>query len=94
MGSILDLMRRPDRKQQAIDEDWGTVRILCAECSRGTPDEHTCTDSPDAVKATRFGSAARSRVALEKMLLEWREIALEVKFGELTLELPGVESRG
>jgi hypothetical protein len=50
-------------------EDWRTMRILCAQCSRGNPGEHNCTSRPS--NESRFGFGAHSESKLRQVLEEW-----------------------
>jgi len=76
-------------EQELHFEDWGTVRNLCAACSRGNPGEHECTTADDQMGASRFGFAAASQDALEKLLSCWSEIAPEVSWGAISLVVCG-----
>jgi hypothetical protein len=62
-------------------EDWGTIRILCAACSRGNPGPHECVATADANPATRFGIAAKTEESVAKLLSDWREIEPEITHG-------------
>lgn len=71
-------------------EDWGTIRILCAACSRGEPGEHTC--SSESIAGHRFAFAATSEASLRKLINEWRETEPDGKLGEIKLVVPGVSA--
>lgn len=56
-------------------EDWGTIRMLCAECSRGNPGPHSCESSDQSMEKA-FAFAARSEEEVRSILDIWaREIA-------------------
>lgn len=71
-------------------EDWSSVRILCAKCSRGNPGEHVCDAAPP-VKG-RYGFAAKSETELRDLLREWVEVEPEARFEEIKLVLSGVSA--
>jgi hypothetical protein len=52
-------------------EDWTTVRILCAKCSRGNPGPHECEAKPLEDGYRRFGFAAKRQEDLILVLNEW-----------------------
>lgn len=52
-------------------EDWTTIRILCAKCSRGNPGPHACEAKPLEDDFMRFGFAAKRREDLALVLGEW-----------------------
>lgn len=52
-------------------EDWTTIRIICAKCSRGNPGPHACDARPLEDGFVRFGFAARRREDLALVLGEW-----------------------
>lgn len=51
-------------------EDWGTIRIICAECSRGNPGPHDCKAS-DESSYKSFAFAALSEEDLRSLLDMW-----------------------
>ena len=69
-------------------EDWRTMRILCAQCSRGNPGEHDCTSRPSS--ESRFGFGARSKDKLRQVLAEWVDTEDGARFGAVELLLNGV----
>jgi hypothetical protein len=69
-------------------EDWGTVRILCETCSRGTPGEHVCNNEPTG--QIRYGFAAKSESALRSVLLDWAEVEDGAVVGNVTLAVSGL----
>lgn len=71
-------------------EDWGTIRRLCAACSRGNPGAHDCVSDSDAEFATRFGIAARTFESAAKLLVDWRELEPDISCSFLELVLCGV----
>ena len=50
-------------------EDWGTIRMLCTACSRGTPGPHDCEGAQNAEKL--FAFAARSASEIRSILDRW-----------------------
>lgn len=69
-------------------EDWGTVRILCEVCSRGTPGEHVCTNEPTG--QNQYGFAAKSESALRSVLQGWAEVEDSAVVGSITLAVAGL----
>lgn len=69
-------------------EDWGTIRTLCAACSRGTPGEHICTSEDTG--QSKFGFAAKSEVTLRRVLSEWKEFEDGAVIGNIELVVSGV----
>jgi hypothetical protein len=87
-ASAMEGLEEKCREKDVWVEDWGTMRILCATCSRGNSGEHECvTKEPDA---SRYGFAAKSEMALRKMLAEWAEVHDGIEVGEVKLVLSGV----
>lgn len=78
-------------EEQGIEfEDWSTVRTLCAACSRGNPEEHSCSTSESAKGPSRFGFAAKSRTDLAAVLAAWRETEADLRVGEAEMLVAGV----
>ena len=71
-------------------EDWGTLRHLCAECSRGNPGPHEC--APSTTDGNRFGFAARGRSALDDLLRRWLEVEPGVELGAVSLAVAGISA--
>lgn len=69
-------------------EDWSTLRVLCAECSRGNPGPHNCPAKLQEDGARVFGFAAKQQEELEKMLHDWRSAFAGADFKETKLVLP------
>lgn len=69
-------------------EDWGTVRTLCAACSRGNPGEHVC--SSEETGQSKFGFAAKSEVALRRVLKAWANVEESVVVGAVKLVVSGI----
>lgn len=86
-GALVSLEERC-RENDMWVEDWGTVRILCAACSRGNPGEHACTAAETG--ETRFGFAAKSETGLRQMLKEWGEVEDGAVVGSVRLVVSGV----
>ena len=57
---------------EVIVEDWSTLRILCKQCSEGTPHEHA-EDTDEGWKPNRlFGLAATAEPLAAALLDRWR----------------------
>lgn len=69
-------------------EDWGTVRSLCAECSKGNPTEHSCT--AEETGQSKFGFAAKSENGLRQVLRDWAELEDGAEIGDVHLVVSGV----
>lgn len=68
-------------------EDWSTVKLLCKQCSEGTPHEHHDHHykfSSDQVRS--IGLAATNKAVIEKVLTEWNNITA-VDYSDPVLEL-------
>jgi len=68
-------------------EDWTTIRILCAKCSRGTPGPHECEAKPLEDGSRRFGFGAKKQEDLSRVLQEWASANPGADFGNLQLVL-------
>lgn len=68
-------------------EDWGTVRILCAACSQGSPAQHHCPVNDTNDGASNYGFGATSREALVVVLSTWAEETVGRSFSEPHLVL-------
>ena len=69
-------------------EDWSTIRILCAKCSRGNPGPHDCEAEPLQDGSKRFGFGAKKQEDLLRTLQEWASGNAGADFGTLELLLP------
>jgi hypothetical protein len=69
-------------------EDWGTIRTLCAVCSRGNPGEHVCTS--EETSQNKFGFAATSEISLRRVLSGWADVEVGVGIGDVKLVVSGV----
>jgi hypothetical protein len=68
-------------------EDWSTVRLLCRQCSEGTPHEHHDDELKEAHKNERYiGFAAERKQVILNVLDNWRTISL-CDHSELALDL-------
>jgi hypothetical protein len=62
-----------DTRDAAV-EDWGSsTRILCAQCSRGTPHEHT--ESSNHPANPHWGLAARDQRHAKEIITAWLDTA-------------------
>jgi hypothetical protein len=73
-------------------EDWGTLRHLCAQCSRGNPGPHECDPVPPKEGHSRFGFAARGRSAIDEVLRRWLEVEPNVELGSISLAVSGISA--
>ena len=88
-GEARESLRRLCEGADMAFEDWGTVRILCAQCSLGNPGAHQCADLDDAVRPSRFGFAARGRSVLDELLGKWAEVEPALELGPVVLAVSG-----
>lgn len=65
-------------------EDWGTIRMLCAECSRGNPGPHNC-ESMDQSEQKSFAFGARSENELRSILDTWAERVEDAGYSDILL---------
>jgi hypothetical protein len=86
-STLGSLVKKCQEKQLGI-EDWGTVRVLCEACSRGTPGDHECVAEGNG--KTLYGIAAKSEVDLRNLLTDWIEVEDGAGFGKIELKLSGV----
>ena len=86
--SAMETLQNKCRENGLWVEDWGTVRILCQACSRGTPGEHVCTNEPTG--QNRFGFAAKSESALQSVLKEWAEVEDGAEVRSIVLAVAGL----
>jgi hypothetical protein len=56
------------RAEQCPSEDWSTLRVLCKECSEGTPHAHP---EPQVSGEHRMAVAASNRQAVERAVSAW-----------------------
>lgn len=68
-------------------EDWTTIRIICAKCSRGNPGAHECEAKPLEDGSRRFGFGAKNEEDLLNVLREWTTANVGADFGEVELVL-------
>ena len=68
-------------------EDWTTIRILCAKCSRGNPGPHECDAKPLEDGSQRFGFGAKRQEDLASVLQEWVSANAGADFDKLELVL-------
>ncbi len=87
-ATALDSLTERCRQNDMWVEDWGTVRSLCAECSRGNPAEHSCT--VEETGQNKFGFAAKSENGLRKVLRDWIEVEDGATIGNVRLVVSGV----
>jgi len=74
-------------------EDWSTVRMICAECSRGNPAPHDCKKHPDTARRP-YALAAKSEDDLRMLLTEWVAETPGAECGAVDLVLPAPSPGG
>lgn len=67
-------------------EDWGTIRIICAECSRGNPGPHDCKAS-DEISYRSFAFAALSETDLRLLLDTWTADVEDAEYDSIEIAL-------
>jgi hypothetical protein len=55
-----------DKRELGV-EDWSTIRILCAACSRGSPGPHDCSFEENRNSERRFAIAARTEEEVQTL---------------------------
>ena len=75
------------RERKVGIEDWSTVRMICAECSRGNPAPHECVQHIAGPKP--YAIAAQSEAAVREVLTEWVAEARDREYGAIDLRVPG-----
>jgi tetratricopeptide (TPR) repeat protein len=81
---LLELSREP----KIGLENWGTVRIICAECSRGNPGPHDCKAS-DESSYKSFAFAALSERDLRSLLDMWASEVEDAGYDSIEVALAG-----
>jgi hypothetical protein len=66
-------------------EDWSTIRMVCAECSRGSPAPHDCQRSD--LTRRPYALAAKSEDDLRMLLTEWVAETPGAEYGAVDLVL-------
>lgn len=82
-----ETLERLCEEKDVVVEDWGTVRMLCEECSRGNPGEHACTR--ELSSENRHGFAARSESVVQAALRAWSEVEPGVAYTAVMLAVKG-----
>jgi hypothetical protein len=67
-------------------EDWSSIRMLCAECSRGNPGPHDCKAAQEEGSRC-FGLAAQNREDAITVLRDWKESVEHAQFSDPELVL-------
>jgi tetratricopeptide (TPR) repeat protein len=70
-------------------EDWTTVRIICAACSRTSLKQHSCSANEMQECQRKYGFAATSRETLVDILRSWTEGSAGRDFSDPHLVLLG-----
>ena len=68
-------------------EDWSSIRIICAECSRGNPGPHDCKQRQAEDGTRRFGLAAANYEQATRTLQHWMAISEGAGFRDLHIVL-------
>jgi hypothetical protein len=63
-------------------EDWSSIRIICAECSRGNPGPHECTATAENHRAT-YAFAAGDETEIAALLGRWGSEFADAEFHNL-----------
>ena len=77
------------RERKIGVEDWSTVRMICAECSRGNPGPHDCKQQYDSTKR-QYALAAKSEDEVRMLLTAWVAEDEIRGYAGIDLLLPGV----
>lgn len=70
-------------------EDWSTVRMICAECSRGNPGPHDCKQYSESTSRS-YAMAAKSEHEVRTLLTTWVAEDETREYGAIELLVPGV----
>jgi len=68
-------------------EDWSSIRVICAECSRGNPGPHDCKARQSEDGTRRFGLAATNYEQAVGTLQNWMAISDGARFKDLHIVL-------
>jgi hypothetical protein len=71
-------------------EDWSTIRMICADCSRGNPQPHSCKAVPLDGERRRFGFGAHEPGDVERVLVEWVTKTRGSAYGDVELALAAI----
>ena len=72
-------------QQEMNLEDWSTVRMICAQCSKGNPGPHECSSRASGHSQWAFG--AQTKEALETLLMAWSRQVPGAKYESIQLLL-------
>jgi hypothetical protein len=64
-------LRKISQDHEVGVEDWSTIRMICAECSRGNPQPHECKAVRPNGERKRFGFGAHKPEDVERVLIQW-----------------------
>jgi hypothetical protein len=67
-------------------EDWSTVRMICAECSRGNPAPHDCMRL-SGITRKPYAIAAKSEDDVRMLMTEWVVKTPGAEYGSVDLVL-------
>jgi hypothetical protein len=79
------------RERKIGVEDWSTVRIICAECSRGNLDPHECKNRRDDAQRP-YALAAQSEDDVRMLLTAWVAEDETREYGAIDLRVQGAYS--
>ena len=68
-------------------EDWGSIRVTCACCSRGSLGSHHCSASEVTNGARNFGFGTTNRETLVEVLNAWASATAGREFSDPHLML-------
>jgi tetratricopeptide (TPR) repeat protein len=68
-------------------ENWSSVRVICAACSRGSPEQHHCSANEIQQAEKNYGFAATSREFLIQVLSSWAQTGTGREFSDPHLVL-------
>ena len=85
-ASAQDILMEFCRSRKLGLDDWSSIRILCAECSRGNPGSHDCGAIQEEGRR-RFGLAAQTRKDAIAVLRDWKESGDDAEFSDLEVVL-------
>lgn len=68
-------------------EDWSNIRLICKQCSEGTPHEHHDEDASEFPPVRSFAIAARTEAEIAPVLASW-QTSSAVSIGPIQCLLP------
>ncbi|MCU1306049.1 MAG: tetratricopeptide 2 repeat protein [Acidobacteriaceae bacterium] len=80
------LMELCDHRRLGL-EDWSTIRIICAECSKGSVAPHKCEKDQVDENRRNFAFAAKNQDDVLTLLRDWKRLTERTGFGSVELVL-------